>query len=157
KQIDSYLDVDEFLRFLAANALTANLESSVALGHNYYLYLHPTTNKLVFLPGDLEFALANFLLMGTADQLMDLSLAHPYPGENKLVERLLGIKEVREKYQQILTELSTKAFLKEQLEKDIEAVAKLMKEPLAKEKKAAEARKEAPAGFGPGGGGAPQA
>ena len=94
KEIDSYLDVDEFLRFLAANALTSNLQSAFALGHNYYLYLHPKTNKFVFLPGDLEFSLANFLLMGTADQLMDLSLTHPYPGSNKLVDRLLAIKEV---------------------------------------------------------------
>src|SRR5262249_1098210 len=37
KEIGAYLDVDAFLRFLAANALTANLESSFALGHNYYL------------------------------------------------------------------------------------------------------------------------
>jgi putative membrane-bound dehydrogenase-like protein len=156
KQIDSYLDVDEFLRFLAANALTANLESSFALGHNYHLYLHPRTNKFVFLPGDLEFSLANFLLFGTADELMDLSLTHPYPGENKLVERLLAIKDVNDKYQKLLKELSEKAFTREQLQKDIEAVEKLTKEPLAKEKKAAEARKEAPASFGPPGGGAPQ-
>jgi putative membrane-bound dehydrogenase-like protein len=156
KEIDSYLDVDEFLRFLAANALTSNLESSFALGHNYYLYLHPKTNKFVFLPGDLEFALANFLLMGTADQLMDLSLDHPYPGDNKLVERLLAIKEVREKYHKLLRDLSEKSFTRDRLTKEIEAIEKVTKEPLAKEKKAVEARREPPAGFGPPGGAAPQ-
>jgi hypothetical protein len=92
KEIDSFLDVDEFLRFLAANALTSNLQSAFALGHNYSLYLNPKTNKFVFLPGDLEFALANFLLMGSADQLMDLSLTRPYPGDHKLVERLLAAR-----------------------------------------------------------------
>jgi len=156
KEIDSYLDVDEFLRFLAANALLSNLESFFALGHNYHLYLHPKTKKFVFIPGDLEFSLANFLLMGTADQLMDLSLTHPYPGDNKLVERLLAIKEVSEKYQKLLKDLSTSSFTKEQLVKDVEAVEKVTKEPLAKEKKATEARKEGPAGFGPPGGAAPQ-
>src|SRR5262249_32697109 len=98
KEIGSYLDVDAFLRLLAANALTSNLESVFALGHNYYLYLHPGTNRFTFIPGDLEFSLANFLLMGTPDQLMDLSLTRPYPGSNKLVERLLAVKEVHEKY-----------------------------------------------------------
>jgi putative membrane-bound dehydrogenase-like protein len=156
KQIDSYLDVDEFLRFLAANALTANLESSFALGHNYHLYLHPTTNKFVFLPGDLEFSLANFLLMGTADQLMDLSLTHPYPGENKLVERLLASKDVSEKYRKLLKGLSEKAFTREQMLKEIEALEKLTKEPLARERKAAAGRKERAGGFGPPGGAAPQ-
>jgi putative membrane-bound dehydrogenase-like protein len=157
KQIDSYLDVDEFLRFLAANALTSNLESSVALGHNYHLYLSPKTNKFVFLPGDLEFSLANFLLMGTADQLMDLSLTHPYPGDNKLVDRLLAVKDMGEKYQKLLKDLSEKVFTKERLLKDIEAVEKVTKEPLEKEKKAVQARKEQAGGFGPPGGGAPQA
>jgi putative membrane-bound dehydrogenase-like protein len=155
KEIESYLDLDEFLRFLAANALTSNLESAFALGHNYSLYLHPKTNKFAFLPGDLEFSLANFLLMGTAEQLMDLSLTHPYPGENKLVDRLLTIKEVNEKYQRLLQELSERAFTKEQLRTDIEAVARVTKEPLAKEKKAVEARKDPAPGFGPPGGAAP--
>jgi putative membrane-bound dehydrogenase-like protein len=149
KQIDSYLDVDRFLDFLAANALTSNLESAFALGHNYYLYLHPKTNRFAFLPGDLEFALANFLLMGTADQLMDLSLTHPYPGENKMVQRLLAIRGVRQKYLRRLQELSQKAFTRERLVKEIEAIERLTREPLAREKRSARARKEAPANFGP--------
>jgi putative membrane-bound dehydrogenase-like protein len=155
KEIGGYLDLDAFLRFLAANAIASNLESSFALGHNYYLYLHPKTNKFVFIPGDLEFSLANFLLMGTPDQLMDLSLTHPYPGDNKLVERLLGIKEVSEQYRKVLQELSQSAFSKERLMKDIEAIEKVTKEPLAKEKKAVAARKEKQGGFGPPGGAQP--
>jgi putative membrane-bound dehydrogenase-like protein len=156
KEIESYLDVDEFLRFLAANALTSNLESAFALGHNYFLYLNPKTNKFVFLPGDLEFSLANFLLMGSADQLMDLSLTHAYGGANKLVDRLLAIKDVSERYQKLLRELSEKAFTKEQLLKEIEAIEKVTREPLAKEKKAEETRKEPAPGFGPPGGQAPR-
>jgi putative membrane-bound dehydrogenase-like protein len=151
KEIESYLDVNAFLRFLAANALTSNLQSAFALGNNYHLYLHPKTHKFHFVAGELEFALANFLLMGTADQLMDLSLTHPYPGTNKLVERLLAMPEASRKYQELLKDLSAKAFTKEHLLKDIEAIEKVTKEPLANEKRAADARKEAPAGFGPPG------
>lgn len=150
-EISSYLDVDAFLRFLAANALTSNLESSFALGHNYHLYLNPKTNKFVFIPGDLEFALANFLLMGTADQLMDLSLIHPYPGDNKLVERLLSITDVNEDYHKLLKNLSENTFTKELLFNEIELIEKLGLDPLVKEKAAAAARKEAPPAFGPPG------
>jgi putative membrane-bound dehydrogenase-like protein len=152
KEIDAYLDVDEFLRFMAANSLVANLESFLALGHNYNLYLNPKTNKFIFIPGDLEFSMANFLLMGTADQLMDLSLAHPYPGENKLPDRLLAIKEINEKYQKLLKELSENVFTKEQLLKDAEAIEKATKEIRDKEAKATAARKEPAPGFGPPGG-----
>jgi putative membrane-bound dehydrogenase-like protein len=156
KEIGSYLDMDGFLRFLAANALTSNLETPFAIGSNYYLYLHPKTHKFIFIQGDLEFALANFLLFGTGDQLMDLSLTHPYPGDNKLVDRLLAIKEVNEKYRSLLKELSEEAFRKQQLLKLVETVEKGTKATLAKEKKAIEARKENRGGFGPPGGAAPQ-
>src|SRR5262249_10516624 len=93
-------------------------------------------------------------IMGPPDQLMDLSLTKPYAGPNKLADRLLALKDVGEQYQKILKELATTCFAKERLLKDVEAIEKTTKEPLAKEKKPAEARKEPPAGFGfgrPGG------
>jgi putative membrane-bound dehydrogenase-like protein len=156
KQIASFIDVNAFLRFLAANALTANLESFFALGHNYFLYLDPKSGKFAFLPGDLEFSLANFLLMGSADQLMDLSLTKPYPGENKLPDRLLAIEEVNDRYQALLKELSATAFTKEQLFKDAEAIEQATKEIREKEAKAFAARGEPPPGFGGPGGAGPQ-
>jgi putative membrane-bound dehydrogenase-like protein len=152
KEIGNYLDLDEFLRFTAAGALVSNLESFHALGHNYYLYLHPETNKFLFIPGDLELSFANFGFMGTAEQQMDLSLNHPYPNDNKLVDRLLAIKDVQAKYQKLVKELTTTVFTKDRLLKEIEAVEKTTKEPLAREAKAVAARKDPPPGFGPPGG-----
>jgi putative membrane-bound dehydrogenase-like protein len=153
RQIESFLEVDAFLRFMAANALTSNVESFFALGHNYHVVLHPQTQKFVFLPADLEFSLANFLLMGSADELMDLSLAKPYPGENKLPDRLLSIPEVKEKYQSLLKELATTVFAKEKLLAKIEAIDAATRPIREKEAQAVAARREPPPGFGgPGGG-----
>ena len=45
KEIGSFLDVEAFLKFLAANALLANLDSFLGFGHNFYLYLRPDTDK----------------------------------------------------------------------------------------------------------------
>src|SRR5262249_6184034 len=136
---------------------TANLESFFALGHNYHLYLDPRSSKFVFLPGDLEFSFANFLLMGSADQVMNLSLTKPYPGENKLPDRLLAIKAVNEKYQSLLKELTATVFTKERLLQEAETIEKLTKEVREKEAKAVAARSEPPSGFGGPGGPGPQA
>ena len=122
KQISSFIDVDEFLRFMAANALTTNLESFLALGHNYTLYLDPKSKKFHFIPGDLEFSFANLLLFGSPEQLMDLSVMKPYPGENKLPDRLLGIKEIAERYRKLLGELSTTVFTKDRLLGEADAI-----------------------------------
>jgi putative membrane-bound dehydrogenase-like protein len=150
KQIGSFLDVDAFLRFMAANALTSNLESFFALGHNYWLHLDPKSGVFTFVPGDLEFSLANFLLLGTPEQLMDLSLMKPYPGENKLPDRLLTIPDVKARYQKILAELTGRVFSKERLLKSHEALQQATRQVRDKEAEAANRRTEAPAGFGGG-------
>jgi spore coat protein CotH len=155
KEIGSYLDVDEFLRFLATTAMLSNLDSVLTMGHNFYIYLNPATNKLVFLPWDMDLSLAGFPMAGSPDQQMELSLMHPYAGQNKLIDRLLGIPAVKEKYQQVLKDLAATAFSKEKLLADIEAIETSTKETKEKEAKSAAARNEKSGGFGfgpPGGG-----
>ena len=152
KEIGSYLDVEVFLRFMAANAMLANLDSFFTIGHNYYMYLHPETNKIIFIPWDMDLSLAGFPMTGSPEQQMDLSLNHPYSGENKLIDRLLAMKDVQERYQKLLRELSASCFTKEILLKDIAAIETATKDITAKEKKAVEARKEGAGGFGPPGG-----
>jgi hypothetical protein len=148
--------VGAFLRFLAANSLTANVESFFALGQNYHLYLDAKTNKFAFLPGDLEFSLANFLLMGSGNELSDLSLVKPYPGENKLPDRLLAIPAVKQRYDKLVQELAATVFTKDKLLEQIKAIDAATREIKDQEAKAVLARREPPAGFGGPGGPAPQ-
>ena len=145
KEIGSFLDVDNYLRFLAMTALVANTDSFFDLGHNYYLYLHPKTNKIHFIPWDLDRAFANF---GNANQNMDLSLTHPYAGTHRLTGRLLAIPEVAAQYQKLLKDLADNAFAKERLLKQLAAAEAAVKEPLERDTKAAAARKEGAGGVG---------
>jgi putative membrane-bound dehydrogenase-like protein len=158
REIGEYIDVDAFLRYMAANALSANLEGFLALGHNYTLYLDSRTNKFHFLPGDLEFSLANLLLFGSPDELMNLSLTKPYPGENKLPDRLLAIPEHAKRYRALLEQLSTTVFIPERLTEDAAAIDKATREIREKEQAAVAAAPAPPAGgFGPPGAFGPQA
>jgi spore coat protein H len=153
REIGSYLDVDEFLRFLGATAMLSNLDSFLTMGHNFYMYLNPMTNKLVFIPWDLDLSLAGFPMAGSPDQQLDLSLSHPYVGQNKLIDRLLAVKAVNDRYQQILKELAAGAFSKAKLLADIDTIEKATKDLKAKDAKAAAARNEGGGpGFGPMGG-----
>jgi len=157
RDIGSYLDVEAFLRYLAANALTANLQSFFAIGHNYTLYLDPRSHKFHFIPGDLEFSLANLLLFGSPDELMNLSLTRPYPGDNKLPDRLLAIEEHRQRYQTLLQELSASAFSKVELLRAASAIEQATAAARERERQAIAARPASPAGpFGaPAAGGLP--
>jgi putative membrane-bound dehydrogenase-like protein len=151
KEIASYLDVDKFLRFMAVQALIANADGFFTLAYNYSLFLDPNTNRFVFIPGDQELAFANFLMMGSADQLMDMSLARPYAGQNRLADRLLAIKDVSEAHRKIVRELATTVFRKERLLADAAAFEGATKAILEREAAARDERGEPPVGFGPPG------
>jgi putative membrane-bound dehydrogenase-like protein len=151
KEIASYLDVEEFLRFMAATALLANADGFFTLYYNYSLNLDPASHRFRFIPGDQELALANFLMMGSPDQLMDMSLARPYGGENRLADRLMAIEDVSRRYKEILKELASTCFTKDRLLADAAAIEKVTAGILAREAKARAGRREPPAGFGPPG------
>ena len=53
---------------------------------------------------------------------MDMSLAHPYGGENRLADRLLAIKDIRDAYRKVLGELSSTVFRKDRLLADSAAI-----------------------------------
>ncbi len=149
KEIGQYLDLDNYLRFLATTAFVANTDSFFGLGHNYYLYLHPKTKRLHFIPWDVDRAFANF---GNATQTMDLSLKHPYGGAHRLTERLLAEPNTGEAYQKLLKELVSTTFARDQFFKELEVLEKVVKGPRERDAKAATSRRENEGGFGPPGG-----
>jgi spore coat protein H len=154
KQIGSYLDVEAFLKFIAANCLLSNLDSYLGFGHNYYLYLVPKTNKFVFIPWDLDLSLATWPAVGTPEQLVILSINHPHAGQNKLIDRLFAIKEHKARYLAIVKDLAATSFTRKKLLERLDEIEKALKEPMAKETKAVAARKEGKGGgFGMGFGG----
>ncbi len=142
KEIGTYLDVEEFLRFAAASALIVNFDNFFALGHNYYIYQDPETGKFVFIPWDLDLAFGGYILFGPPGRQADLSLTHPYPGQCKLMDRLMAVPEARERYRQVLKELSATCFAEGRLVEDLDAVENATGAVLDREKKAAKKRGE---------------
>src|SRR5262245_51982358 len=80
RKIDAYLDVDEFLRYLAVTALLVNLDSFTSMNHNYFLYLDPKTNKFQIFPWDVDMTLGGFAFGGPADQQAQWSIVKPHMG-----------------------------------------------------------------------------
>lgn len=64
-KLGSFLDLDEFARFLAVTVWLSTLDSILVVGQNYYVYLHPETDRFQFLPWDLDHSFGQFPLVGT--------------------------------------------------------------------------------------------
>jgi spore coat protein H len=142
KEIGTYLDIDNFLRFVAVNTLLPNTDSFLTTGHNFYMYLHPKTNKLHFMPWDLDISFAGFPMMGSVKEQTNMNLLKPASGKLKLVDRLLAMPEVDQRYRKIVQEIAANAFTKEKLLAEIDAMEKVTSPHLAAEAKAKSARKE---------------
>lgn len=154
EKIAGVFDTNAFAKFLAANTLLSSMDGFIGLGHNYYLYLSPRTGKFAFIPWDLDLAFGAFPMYGSAQQLAELSIDHPHVGENKLIDRLLGMPEFRAAYREELRKLVADFFNSDKLVREITALESLLKEPLAQEKAAAGNRREgANPGMGMFGGG----
>ena len=50
--LENILDVEQYLKWLAANTTMQNWDTYGKMTHNFYLYNKPSTNKLVWIPWD---------------------------------------------------------------------------------------------------------
>jgi spore coat protein H len=136
KEVGDYLDVDKFLRFLASASFLSHYDSFIGLGHNYVVYLDPGSNKFVLMPWDADHAFGAFFPFGQPEQLADASILHPHGGDNKLIDRLLAVPEIRAEYLGLYRKLSGSAFEPGRVAKVIAACEAAVKEPVARELKA---------------------
>ena len=149
--IDAYLDVDEFLRFVAVHALIANTDSYISGGHNYYLYLDPKDDKFRFIPWDQDLSMNGRIGGGVqfvaAPQFLvrpgaagdppvpppptvvanrqPMDVMHPFNGEQPLISRLLADPVVAVRYRAIVAELATSVFTKAKMMDMVDTLEKI--------------------------------
>jgi len=126
-RIESYLNVDQFLRHLAVHTITCNLDSILCVGHNYFLYLNPTDDKFYFIPWDMNLSFAGWVWLGSPEDLINLSITHPHVSDNKLIERMLAIDSYSQIYQHHISGLLATVCNPDKLEKQIDQISALIK------------------------------
>jgi spore coat protein H len=99
-KVGEYLDVEQFLRYLAINAFTENWDSYLGGGHNFYFYLDSKDHKFRFIAWDQD------LGMGTRSMGQGITFATPMRGDQPLIYWLLDDPVVQARYRAILKELS---------------------------------------------------
>ena len=103
-QIGTYLDIDEFLRFIAVNAFIVNTDSYLNGSHNFYLYLDPADDKFRFLPWDED------LSMGTRGAVQSFDMMQPFRGDQPLLYWLLDDPAIAARYRAIVRQLAATVF-----------------------------------------------
>ncbi len=127
--LDAILDLDAALLNLAINSVLVNLDSYMAMGHNYYLY-HQAGGFTV-LPWDLNEAFGNFTCGCDRDGLIHFLIDEPTCGplnQRALVARLVGTPELREIYHGHLEVLIDGPFSAETMNAQIDSTADVIRE-----------------------------
>jgi hypothetical protein len=145
KRIPQFLDLDEFLRYLAACSAMVDLDSFVGFGHNYYLFLNPADQRFTIIPWDLNHTFGGLTMLGSSEQQMDWSIKKPYVGTNRLTQRVLAIEANEALFRKHLRNLTAKGFNAEALHAQIDRMQKAVQEVKEKE---AKARKNDASGLG---------
>ncbi len=105
-ELEKYVDVDEVLRYIAANAVLVNLDSYFGtMTHNYYLY--EEDGKISILPWDYNLSFGAF--QNNASNTVNFPIDTPVSGvsmeERPLINQLLAVEEYRERYHEYLQQI----------------------------------------------------
>jgi spore coat protein H len=122
-KLGDYLDLDNFSRYMAVTVWLSTLDSILGIGQNYYVYLHPKTGKINFMPWDLDHSFGQFPLMGSQEQREQLSMAKPWQGQNKFLERVFKTEAFQALYRARMEEFSKTIFQPDRFVKQVDELA----------------------------------
>lgn len=129
KRLDEFLDVEEFLHFLAAEVMLVNTDSPLAMDHNYLLTVHPGTHRIVWLPWDMNESFGTFRA-GDAS----LGIHHPsIPGHFPLADRVLADAGLRARYDAILRRMLAGNFSLARIEPQMRQIAALIRDSVQRD------------------------
>ena len=128
ERLGTFVDLDQFSRYLASIVLIASYDGFLSNGQNFYMYLDPDTNLFGFIPWDLDHAWGDFPFIGTASDRDQASIWHPWSGDHLLLERVMKVDAFRDLYRAQLESLLANEFNSETLEPRINQIASVIAE-----------------------------
>lgn len=133
RRVGEFLDLEAFARYLACEVLLSNYDGFLSNGQNFFLYLHPTSNRFGIIPWDLDLCWGGFFLIGTVEEREKASIRHPWVGSHRFLERVMEVKAFRALYRGQLEDLLAHHFVPERLNPRIDSLAQMVREPVAAE------------------------
>jgi spore coat protein CotH len=121
-RLGEFVDVDALARYLAVLVWIANPDSLLQQGQNYYLYLHPKTRQLMFVPWDQDHSFGQFL-WSSEHQQQQLDIMHPWTMPNRFLERTFAVPAFKQKYLDRLAELARTLTMPERLWAQVDELA----------------------------------
>ncbi len=131
-KLPTYLEIDNFARYMAITAWSTDLDGILGPGQNFYVYLHPSTHRFTFIPWDQDQPFGQFP-RGTQEQRENLTIQKPWTGENRFLERVFKVDSFKKAYLAKLQEFSGTLFEPARIQRQVDELANVLRGPLEEE------------------------
>ncbi len=127
-ELETYVDVDQVLRYLAAHTIVVNLDSySSNMAHNYYLY--ENNGQISMIPWDYNMAFGGFMA-SDASSIVNFPIDTPVSGveleDRPMIAKLLEVPEYKETYHKYLQEIIDGYFTNGKFEETVDSINSLI-------------------------------
>ncbi len=126
-----HFDLEEVARFFACETLLSNYDGIYTTGQNFLMYLHPRSNRLGFIPWDLDHSWGEAQFISNTHQREHSDIWQPWVGKNRFLERLFSSPPFRAAYRQALEGLLATQFVPSRVAQRIDALAPVIRPLLA--------------------------
>jgi spore coat protein CotH len=131
-KLADYIDIDNFSRYMAITAWLSDLDGILGPGQNFYLYLHPKTQKFMFIPWDQDQTFGQFP-RGTDEERETLSIQKPWRGQNPFLARAFKSESFKKAYLAALQEFNGSIFVPKRIEAQVDELATVVRGPIQEE------------------------
>jgi spore coat protein H len=132
KKLPEFLDLDNFARYMALTTWLVDMDGILGVGQNYYVYLHPKTQKFMFLPWDQDQTFGQFPRGSTAEQRENLTI-HKSWGESRFLERVFKVEEFKKLYLAKLQEFNDTILKPESIRAEVDRLAPVLRAAVQEE------------------------
>jgi hypothetical protein len=134
-RIGDYVDLDDFARYFAVLVWLGNHDSLLQNGQNFYVWLHPDTNRMHFIAWDQDFSFGNNRASATNRGIEPASwpIERPWSSSNQFLARVYAVNAFRTRYFAWLAELSDRVFLPERFAAQVSEIAPAIRPSIERE------------------------
>lgn len=133
--LEQYLDLDEFARFMAVTTWLSTMDSILGVGQNFLVYLHPKTRQFQFMPWDLDHSFGQFMMTGSQEQRETLSIHHPWNGEVLFLDRVFKVAKFKQLYLARMREFEQTLFKPERFHRQVDELGIALRAAVEEESK----------------------
>jgi len=132
-QLGEFVDLEEFARYMAVMVYLSDMDGMLGPGQNFYLYLHPKTQKFLFVPWDQDHSFGQFPMNSSQRQRENLSIHKPWIGRKRFLERVFQVDRFKNLYLARLQEFSKTIFEPERFALQVDEIAPAIRQAVREE------------------------